>query len=29
MFETGKDPKSIVKEKGLIQISDEGELKGG
>ena len=28
MFETGKDPKSIVKEKGLIQISDEGELKG-
>jgi aspartyl-tRNA(Asn)/glutamyl-tRNA(Gln) amidotransferase subunit B len=28
MFETGKDPKSIVKEKGLIQISDEGELEG-
>ncbi|HLR35018.1 MAG TPA: Asp-tRNA(Asn)/Glu-tRNA(Gln) amidotransferase subunit GatB [Tissierellales bacterium] len=27
MFETGKDPKTIVKEKGLIQISDEDELK--
>lgn len=26
MFETGKDPKAIVKEKGLTQISDEGEL---
>lgn len=26
MFETGKDPNSIVKEKGLIQISDQGEL---
>ncbi len=28
MFETGKKPEEIVKEKGLIQISDEGELKG-
>lgn len=28
MFETGKRPEEIVKEKGLIQISDEGELKG-
>ncbi|EOD00305.1 Asp-tRNA(Asn)/Glu-tRNA(Gln) amidotransferase subunit GatB [Caldisalinibacter kiritimatiensis] len=27
MFEEGKDPNTIVKEKGLIQISDEGELK--
>lgn len=27
MFETGKKPDDIVKEKGLIQISDEGELK--
>ncbi len=27
MFETGKSPKVIVKEKGLIQISDEGELR--
>lgn len=27
MFETGKKPDEIVKEKGLIQISDEGELK--
>lgn len=26
MFETGKTPDTIVKEKGLIQISDEGEL---
>lgn len=26
MFETGKAPGEIVKEKGLIQISDEGEL---
>lgn len=26
MFESGKDPNTIVKEKGLIQISDEGEL---
>lgn len=26
MFETGADPDIIVKEKGLIQISDEGEL---
>lgn len=26
MFQTGKDPETIVKEKGLIQISDEGEL---
>ena len=28
MFETGKSPDKIVKEKGLIQISDEGELTG-
>lgn len=27
MFESGKDPNTIVKEKGLIQISDEGALK--
>ncbi|NLX62834.1 MAG: Asp-tRNA(Asn)/Glu-tRNA(Gln) amidotransferase subunit GatB [Tissierellia bacterium] len=27
MFETGKKPEDIVKEKGLIQISDEDELK--
>lgn len=27
MFETGKRPEEIVKEKGLIQISDEDELK--
>lgn len=26
VFETGKDPETIVKEKGLIQISDAGEL---
>ncbi|MDN5311942.1 MAG: aspartyl-tRNA(Asn)/glutamyl-tRNA(Gln) amidotransferase subunit [Thermoanaerobacteraceae bacterium] len=26
MFETGKDPEAIVKEKGLVQISDESEL---
>ncbi len=26
MFETGKTPEEIVKEKGLIQISDAGEL---
>lgn len=26
MFETGKAPEKIVKEKGLVQISDEGEL---
>lgn len=26
MFDTGKDPEIIVKEQGLIQISDEGEL---
>ncbi|MCG0276016.1 MAG: Asp-tRNA(Asn)/Glu-tRNA(Gln) amidotransferase subunit GatB [Thermosediminibacteraceae bacterium] len=26
MFETGKDPETIVKEKGLTQISDEKEL---
>jgi len=26
MFETGKAPGDIVKEKGLIQISDQGEL---
>ncbi len=28
MLDTGKDPETIVKEQGLIQISDEGELKG-
>lgn len=26
MFDTGNSPNTIVKEKGLIQISDEGEL---
>ena len=26
MFDTGKSPEDIVKEKGLIQISDEDEL---
>ncbi len=26
MFETGKDPKALVEEKGLVQISDVGEL---
>jgi aspartyl-tRNA(Asn)/glutamyl-tRNA(Gln) amidotransferase subunit B len=26
MLETGKDPEKIVEEKGLVQISDEGEL---
>jgi len=26
MFETGRDAEVIVKEKGLVQISDEGEL---
>ena len=26
ILDTGKDPKTIVKEKGLIQISDEGEI---
>lgn len=27
MMETGKSPEKIVEEKGLVQISDEGELK--
>lgn len=27
MVETGKEPAKIVEEKGLVQISDEGELK--
>lgn len=27
VFDTGKDPQTIVKEQGLIQISDEGALK--
>ncbi|WP_027417414.1 Asp-tRNA(Asn)/Glu-tRNA(Gln) amidotransferase subunit GatB [Aneurinibacillus terranovensis] len=27
MIETGKSPEKIVEEKGLVQISDEGELK--
>ncbi len=26
MFETGKDPETIVKDQGLIQISDESEI---
>ncbi|WP_422444418.1 Asp-tRNA(Asn)/Glu-tRNA(Gln) amidotransferase subunit GatB [Thermoanaerobacterium sp. DL9XJH110] len=26
MFETGKNPEAIVKEKGLVQISDQSEL---
>jgi aspartyl-tRNA(Asn)/glutamyl-tRNA(Gln) amidotransferase subunit B len=26
MFTTGKDPEEIIKEKGLVQISDEGAL---
>ena len=26
MLATGKDPESIVKEKGLVQMSDEGDL---
>jgi len=26
MFEEGKDPEQIVKEKGMVQISDEGQL---
>lgn len=26
MFESGKSPETIVKEQGLVQISDEGEL---
>ncbi len=26
MFETGKDPESIVKENNLVQVSDEGEI---
>lgn len=28
MFESGKSPEKIVEEKGLIQISDAGELEG-
>ncbi|MFZ5944329.1 MAG: Asp-tRNA(Asn)/Glu-tRNA(Gln) amidotransferase subunit GatB [Bacillota bacterium] len=28
MFNTGKDPEAIVKEKGLVQISDEGQISG-
>ena len=27
MFKTGKEPNDIVKESGLTQISDEGEIK--
>ncbi|MGB9839262.1 Asp-tRNA(Asn)/Glu-tRNA(Gln) amidotransferase subunit GatB [Thermovenabulum sp.] len=27
MFETGKDPEVIVKEKGLVQITDEDEIR--
>lgn len=26
MYRTGKDPQSVVKEKGLVQISDEGAI---
>ncbi len=26
MFKTGKDPETVVKEKGLVQVSDTGEL---
>jgi len=26
MFETGKNPSLIIKEKGLVQITDEGDL---
>lgn len=26
IYNTGKDPETIIKEKGLVQISDEGEL---
>ncbi|PAV28001.1 Asp-tRNA(Asn)/Glu-tRNA(Gln) amidotransferase GatCAB subunit B [Virgibacillus profundi] len=28
LVENGGDPEKVVKEKGLVQISDEGELKG-
>lgn len=28
MYRTGKDPDAIVKEKGLIQITDESEIEG-
>ncbi len=28
MYTTGKDPETIVQEKGLVQISDAGELEG-
>lgn len=27
MFETGENPERIVKEKGLLQVSDEGQIK--
>ena len=27
VFETGKNPEEIVKEQGLVQISDESQLK--
>ena len=27
MMETGKDPETVVKEKNLLQVSDEGELR--
>lgn len=27
MLETGKDPETVIKEKGLVQISDEGALR--
>jgi aspartyl-tRNA(Asn)/glutamyl-tRNA(Gln) amidotransferase subunit B len=26
MYKTGKPPQDIIKEKGLVQITDEGEL---
>ena len=28
MYKTGKDPDAIVKEKGLVQIKDESEIRG-
>ena len=28
MFKNGSDPEEIIKEKGLEQISDSGELEG-
>ena len=28
MYHTGKPPQDIIREKGLVQITDEGELTG-